>query len=170
MGRMIDAQPQRIGDAERDRAAEFLREHRAQGRLDQTEFDERLDAALSAKLQSDLDPLFGDLPAPTPGDPGSALTTTGAASQQSQSGQAAPGLSRRSRHYVDIVAWAIWPASIAACLATGWWWMIVIPIIVAGMVNRKKHQEALERKRDQQRLAADQQQRIDSGGQDGETT
>jgi hypothetical protein len=59
--------PQRIGDAERDRAAEYLRDHLAEGRLEQFEFDERLTAALTAKTQADLDPLFVDLPAPKPG-------------------------------------------------------------------------------------------------------
>ena len=34
----------RIGDAERDKAAEYLREHMAAGRLDAGEFDERLTA------------------------------------------------------------------------------------------------------------------------------
>ena len=57
----------RIGDAERDRAADYLRDHLAEGRLDQWEFDERLTAALTAKTQADLDPLFVDLPAPKPG-------------------------------------------------------------------------------------------------------
>ena len=59
--------PQRIGDAERDRAAELLREHMAQGRLSAEEFDERIEAALTAKVATDLDPLFTDLPGPRPG-------------------------------------------------------------------------------------------------------
>ncbi|MET0694824.1 MAG: DUF1707 domain-containing protein, partial [Propionibacteriaceae bacterium] len=59
--------PQRIGDADRDKAAEYLREHLAEGRLDQEEFDDRLTRALTAKTQSDLDPLFTDLPGPRPG-------------------------------------------------------------------------------------------------------
>lgn len=59
--------PQRIGDRERDQAAEYLREHVAEGRLDQQEFDERLTVALTARTQADLDPLFLDLPSPKPG-------------------------------------------------------------------------------------------------------
>src|SRR5215217_4404881 len=39
----------RVGDAERDKAAEYLREHMAAGRLDAAEFDERLTRALSAR-------------------------------------------------------------------------------------------------------------------------
>ena len=59
--------PQRIGDAERDRAADYLREHMSVGRLSQDEFDERISAALQARTAADLEPLFSDLPAPKPG-------------------------------------------------------------------------------------------------------
>ena len=65
--------PQRIGDAERDRAVELLREHMAAGRLTTEEFDERLGAALTARTSLDLDPLFTDLPGPRP-DQGLATT------------------------------------------------------------------------------------------------
>src|SRR5512133_481045 len=57
----------RIGDAERDTAAEYLREHMAAGRLDAAEFDERLTRALNARVGPDLDALFTDLPEPRPG-------------------------------------------------------------------------------------------------------
>ena len=55
---------QRIGDAERDRAAAALSDHFAAGRLDRDEFDVRLTAAYAARTAGDLDPLFLDLPAP----------------------------------------------------------------------------------------------------------
>ena len=57
----------RIGDAERNRAAELLSEHMAEGRLTQAEFDERLSIALKAKTAAELEPLFRDLPGPNPG-------------------------------------------------------------------------------------------------------
>jgi hypothetical protein len=57
---------QRIGDAERERAATALSEHFAAGRLDRSEFDVRLDAAYAALTSADLQPLFADLPGPTP--------------------------------------------------------------------------------------------------------
>src|SRR6476619_3817639 len=44
----------RIGDAERDRAVGYLQEHLAQGRLDATEFDERMGRALQARTASEL--------------------------------------------------------------------------------------------------------------------
>jgi len=52
----------RIGDAERDAAIASLGEHYAAGRITQEEFDERSDLALHARTESDLKPLFVDLP------------------------------------------------------------------------------------------------------------
>jgi hypothetical protein len=52
----------RIGDLERDAAAESLSAHYAAGRLDRVEFDERLAAVYAAKTGSELAPLFADLP------------------------------------------------------------------------------------------------------------
>jgi hypothetical protein len=53
----------RVSDAERNEVADKLSRHFAEGRLDQTEFKERLDAAMSAKTHGDLAGLFDDLPA-----------------------------------------------------------------------------------------------------------
>jgi len=53
----------RASDADRDRTAEFLREHLAAGRLTQEEFSERLDKAYAAKTLGELDELLADLPA-----------------------------------------------------------------------------------------------------------
>jgi hypothetical protein len=51
----------RASDADRDRVIELLRAAVADGRLDQGEFDERLDAALAARTVDALAPLTGDL-------------------------------------------------------------------------------------------------------------
>ena len=56
--------PVRIGDAERDSAVSALGDHFAAGRLTREEFDERIDKAMQARFQSDLQPLFADLPGP----------------------------------------------------------------------------------------------------------
>lgn len=58
--------PQRIGDAERDQAVEALREHHSLGRLDVTEFEDRMGRALTARTAADLVGLFQDLPDPRP--------------------------------------------------------------------------------------------------------
>lgn len=52
----------RIGDAERTETADRLSKHFGDGRLDETEFHERLDQAMHAKTRADLDALFHDLP------------------------------------------------------------------------------------------------------------
>lgn len=54
----------RIGDAERDIATAQLREHFAAGRLAFDEFSDRIDAALAARTQRQLDALMADLPRP----------------------------------------------------------------------------------------------------------
>jgi len=54
----------RIGDAERDAAMTQLREHFVAGRLTFDELSERIDAALTAKTQRQLDRLMADLPRP----------------------------------------------------------------------------------------------------------
>jgi len=51
----------RASDADRDRVTELLRAAVADGRLDQAEFDDRLDAALAAKTIDALTPLTADL-------------------------------------------------------------------------------------------------------------
>jgi len=52
----------RIGDAERDATMAQLREHFVAGRLNLDELTERLDLALTAKTQRQIDGLMADLP------------------------------------------------------------------------------------------------------------
>jgi hypothetical protein len=59
----------RASDADRDRVIDVLRAAVADGRLDQTEFDERLDGALAARTLDALAPLTADLIA-SPGSAG----------------------------------------------------------------------------------------------------
>lgn len=52
----------RVSDAERADVADRLGRHYSDGRLDQDEFNERVEQAMRAKTQSDLAGLFDDLP------------------------------------------------------------------------------------------------------------
>jgi Domain of unknown function (DUF1707) len=52
----------RVSDAERNEVAERLGKHYGDGRLNQDEFNERVERAMGAKTQSDLAGLFDDLP------------------------------------------------------------------------------------------------------------
>lgn len=52
----------RVSDAERSEVADRLSKHYGDGRLDQEEFNQRLDLAMKAKTHADLAALFTDLP------------------------------------------------------------------------------------------------------------
>jgi hypothetical protein len=52
----------RVGDAERMAVADRLAKHFVDGRLDETEFDARLDRAMRATTMADLTGLLADLP------------------------------------------------------------------------------------------------------------
>ncbi|WP_371671161.1 DUF1707 domain-containing protein [Streptomyces sp. NBC_00289] len=61
---MTDDLPElRASDADRERVAEVLRDALAEGRLDMTEFEERLDATYKARTYGELTPITRDLPA-----------------------------------------------------------------------------------------------------------
>ena len=53
----------RVSDQQREAAAQQLREHFAAGRLDQDEFDERAQAAYTARTEPELAAVMADLPA-----------------------------------------------------------------------------------------------------------
>lgn len=56
----------RVGDAEREQAVAALGDHYTLGRLNDREYNERLDAVWSSKTRADLDVLFHDLPTAPP--------------------------------------------------------------------------------------------------------
>jgi hypothetical protein len=62
----------RVSDAERNSVAELLGQHYADGRLDQPEFDERINRTMAAKTRGDLTGLFDDLPETGPAGAGPA--------------------------------------------------------------------------------------------------
>lgn len=164
--------PQRIGDAERDQAAEFLREHHAQGRLDATEFDERVTRALSAKWQSDLDQLFVDLPAPTP----RTAQTAAQPPVQQPAQHNIPGLlPDRTRKLMDTLSMVIWPVAIIGMIALQGrgFALILVAILVTSMWHRRRHQDNAARARlarqqeaERRRIEQDQ-RRYDDGGRWG---
>src|SRR5277367_6618919 len=56
----------RVSDRDRDAAAQVLQAAFAEGRLDDDEFDQRMRAALTARVSTDLEKLTADLPAAGP--------------------------------------------------------------------------------------------------------
>ena len=62
---MVNPDDMRIGDRERDAAADLLREAYAEGRIGREELDERLTAALSARTAGELRAITADLTGPS---------------------------------------------------------------------------------------------------------
>ena len=63
---MTSARGLRVSDAERQAAAARIGAAWAEGRLDDAEYDRRLEQAFAAVTYGDLDQLFSDLPGPRP--------------------------------------------------------------------------------------------------------
>jgi Domain of unknown function (DUF1707) len=62
MGELQGAGGYRVGDADRNRTADLLKEAHAAGYLSLEEVDERLGTALAARTRGELDRLVADLP------------------------------------------------------------------------------------------------------------
>ena len=154
---MSEPVPQRIGDVERDRAAEYLREHMSVGRLTQDEFDERLTAALQARTAADLEPLFADLPAPKPGqetEPAgspwpvyqapsvpvpSDLSPAGSSSSSLQPiGTMPSGTVANVLTTLAGVAWALFIFSF--WVGAGVWWLVFVPIVLSSIAGRQRQE------------------------------
>jgi hypothetical protein len=151
----------RIGDADRDQAVSFLQEHMAQGRIDASEFDDRMSRALKAKTASELTVLFDDLPEPRPTSPATYQAPPWQQLQEQHSFEippwqrtpatspeiahhAPPALPERSKAEtaLSIAAAASWPAVILFCFATSWshWWLIFIPIFISSIASNMRQQ------------------------------
>jgi hypothetical protein len=76
----------RIGDVEREAAVSALGDHYAAGRLTKDEYDERAAVAWAARTNSDLWPLFLDLPRPV-GNGAKRSSDRAATTPASQSGR-----------------------------------------------------------------------------------
>jgi hypothetical protein len=113
----------RVSDADRDQATTRLREHAAVGRLTMDELAARVEAALAARTQGELDSLFDDLPA----QPHREAVSTRAGARRVR-GHTAAYVS------VSLMMIAIWAAT-----GTGYFWP-VWPILGwgIGIASRKR--------------------------------
>lgn len=133
-----DADPNlRVGDAERNEISELLSKHYSDGRLDDAEFHERLDRAMTAKTRADLSGLLVDLPS---------LKTP----EQLAAAKAPP----RHRHGpVRVVVFAllfVWALSFIGFGVHLWWihvpWLLIL-IVVAFLWGRdRSHHRARYRR------------------------
>ena len=151
-----DPVPQRLSDAERDTAAQMLREHFEAGRLDAGEFDERLSAALAARVASDFFPLFSDLPQPRPDAPGRlpaaqpAWSAPYSASPAERADAPVPAATGTT-DWIGVAKGVIWPAAIVMAIFTGNWGIFIAIAIIGSIVlsqvsnNQRKPPPYLER-------------------------
>ncbi|MBK8462039.1 MAG: DUF1707 domain-containing protein [Nigerium sp.] len=130
---------QRLSDAERDEAASMLRDHFEAGRLDASEFDERLSGALSARFAGDFIPLFADLPDPRPNPHAvqpwaSPLVPVAGSSLSLPTDAGGRGVARPQPTWLPLARKLLWPGAIALALITGNWWQFIALAIVLSIV------------------------------------
>ena len=112
----------RASDAERERAAQDIREHFAAGRLTDDELDDRVQAAYAARTEGELRTLLSDLPK-LPASP---------AQQKAELAQRRRHLQRRMLQEAGggssafVICTAIWLAS----GASGFFWPIFVALAV----------------------------------------
>lgn len=111
----------------------------AAGRLDPTEFDHRIEIALTARYAEDLRPLFADLPAPRPDLPTvrrerAAEPITAAYPSVVNPAAAKAAVPARSTAGWRAITAAAWAVAIIACFASGWqlWWLLFVPLVLGG--------------------------------------
>jgi len=125
----------RVSDAERHEIADALSTHYSEGRLDQTEFDERMGRAMAAKTRGDLAGLLRDLPPLRSAAPaGSDL----AASHPTRGSRRVPALAVVALFLLWTSSWAWGPWGGGA-----WGWrphppVFVIALLVAMVVRRSR--------------------------------
>jgi hypothetical protein len=123
----------RAGDGDRQRVADRLREALDEGRLDLSEYDERVQQAYAAKTYGDLEALLADLPGTVPVEkarvqPYSAAATPEQPVKSRRSGPPFPGILA-----VFVVCTVVWAMS---SLGSGQWdyfwpgWLL-IPVVWA---------------------------------------
>lgn len=137
----MNAQNMRLSDAERAEIADQLGKHFADGRLDKTEYDERVSRAMSAKTHADVQGLFDDLP----GSAAGARDLPGAGAPAGGIGPRGAGLPGRRHHsplrVVAFVVLTIMALSIVGHVASHMlWWVFapwwIVPLIVGFVAFR----------------------------------
>jgi len=136
----------------------------AQGRINASEFDDRMSRALKARTASELAALFEDLPDPRPPSSNIRPAFQQPPWQQRQQQHSfeippwqrtpatSPGIAHhaplapqersKTETVLGVVAAASWPAVILFCFATSWnyWWLIFIPIFISSIIGNMRQQ------------------------------
>jgi Domain of unknown function (DUF1707) len=136
-------QHMRVSDADRSDVTDRLARHYGDGRLDQAEFDDRVDRAMTAKTVADFQGLFDDLPDLPP-----ELSDTAGQAAGAPSPAAGCMTTRRQRGGNPLLGKLLLVALFFICVSvawhavTDWWfqpWMIAaIVIVVAASRARRR--------------------------------
>jgi Domain of unknown function (DUF1707) len=137
----------RVSDAERNAVAELLGQHYADGRLDQVEFDERVNRTMAAKTRGDLMGLFDDLPetgpaGAGPAGPGGPNGTVSYRGPRKRNGIVRPLLLLILVFICANFAWHAFTASLFFFQPLVWAFVIVAVIL---LVNRSHHHHRHDR-------------------------
>ena len=139
-----------IGDAERQAAVDALTDHFVAGRLDQAEFNQRMEAAMLARTSAELAPLFADLPPvggygpapehqqlapmPSPYEP---------VPSPPPAGVPTPTSGRSTTQNLELVRTLVWPIAIGLWIFTGisFWVLLGAAILTSVLVNNMLQKE-----------------------------
>jgi hypothetical protein len=127
-----------VSQAERDEVAAALARHFADGRLTVEEYEERVEAALSATTGRDLDPVLADLPADPPATGSPARTPSGRPSARPAPGAVWPELTPGALRLLAVAA------VVVLAIATGPWalWLLWPALVLTGSCGRRRHHTA----------------------------
>jgi Domain of unknown function (DUF1707) len=122
----------RMSDAERTEVADLLAKHYGDGRLDEAEFNERLDRAMKAKTYSDLSGLFADLPRTEAAD-ASGVSKAAAGHQRHQH------RGQRGLFLLLVIVLAVGAGHVLVWSVTPWVWIALLGLAVlyASRIGRR---------------------------------
>ena len=131
----------RVSDADREAVTARLRDHFAEGRLTDSELDERVSAALSAKTAGELRSLTTDLPGPVPLPPRATARPD----------WAGPPRWGRRRHRPPVLLFLLLALLVTVASGGGWvlfaffrvillfWLVVILARIAFGLASRHRH-------------------------------
>jgi len=131
----------RVSDADREAVTARLRDHFAEGRLTDSELDERVSAALSAKTVGELRSLTTDLPGPVPLPPRATARPD----------WAGPPRWGRRRHRPPVLLFLLLALLVTVASGGGWvlfaffrvillfWLVVILARIAFGLASRHRH-------------------------------
>ncbi|MEV6526455.1 DUF1707 domain-containing protein [Longispora sp. NPDC051575] len=164
----------RAADADRERVAETLRTALNEGRLDLSEFDERLQAVYAAKTYAELAPITADLPGPVPAAQ-SQLAVPQPGAPMPLGAPAVPGKSGFVRNAIagwasaSLITTGIWAAISISTGHPHYFWPIwvILPMgaaVVAKLIKGSAHEERERSDREERRAYREERRRAHGHG------